>query len=62
MATGLHPKFNRGEENGRSKLKRADVIAIRNSKGSCRLLGMRYKVDPKTISRIKTGDTWRHLL
>lgn len=58
----FHPKYNRGEEHGRSKLKDSDVISIRNSEGSCRLLAMRHDVDPKTISRIKRGETWKHLL
>lgn len=61
METVFNPKHNRGEDHGRSKLKEVDVIAIRQSNCSCRLLAMRYEVSAMTISRIKNLETWRHV-
>ena len=52
----------RGETNGQSILLNDDVIAIRKSTETQRILAAKYKVSRESISSIKTGRTWRHLL
>jgi hypothetical protein len=55
----------KGEDNVNSKLTDEIVILIRNMLNSgyrVRELGRLFKVHHKTISNIKLGKTWKHLL
>ena len=52
----------KGELCKTSKLKNDDVLAIRASKSNCTELGVIYNVHKSSISLIKSGKTWRHLL
>lgn len=51
-----------GERASKAKLKEAQVIEIRASNLSQQKLGKRYGVSASTISQIKCGRSWRHLL
>lgn len=53
-------KSARGERNGHAKLTREDVAAIRMATESQRKIAARYGVHQVTISKIKTGETWKH--
>lgn len=63
----LHGTRARGEKVGRSKLTTADVARIKSTyvRKSTELgsyaLGREYGVDPKTITRILSGECWGHL-
>jgi hypothetical protein len=62
--TGLTNK--KGENNGRSKLTKKDVIEIKTEllnykKGMIAALGRKYGVSFYTISNIKLGKTWQHV-
>ena len=48
----------RGEGIGNSKLKEADVIAIRNASGPQHDIASRFNVAQVTVSRIKAGRRW----
>ena len=52
----------RGERAYSNKLTEADVIAIRGSHLTQDQLAEDYRVRQQTISRIKRGVTWKHLL
>jgi hypothetical protein len=47
-----------GELNGRAKLNRAAVLAIRESAESSRVLAERYGVHPTTIQGVRNGSKW----
>lgn len=54
----------RGEKNGRAKIKEQDVIVIRESHKNGETyasLGRRYKLDPVTVSYICKGKLWKHV-
>lgn len=51
-----------GERNGSAKLKEQDVIAILNSRGiTHKELALKYSVARTSITRIKSGQHWRHV-
>jgi len=52
----------RGESNGRAKLKTSQVICIRGDSRSGLVLAKEFGVSPHTISNIRTGKTWSHLV
>lgn len=61
----LHPETRQGERNGRAKLTREDVIAIRAQPRDFKrmpLLAAQYGVSTSTVKQIWSGATWRHLL
>jgi len=62
FATGLQTG-TRGDQNGRSKLKEADVRVIRAARGHEMQdsLASRFGVDQSTISDIQRGKSWRHV-
>lgn len=56
----------KGEDNGKSKLTTQQVIDIKNELisykyGDNTKIANRYKVDRRTISKIKTGVNWAHV-
>jgi hypothetical protein len=53
-------KVLRGERCGKSKLKEADVLAIRASNESSGVLARRFGVWSATIRRIRRGASWRN--
>ena len=53
--------FPAGERHGNSKLKKGDVIAIRDSKESQTDVARRYGVSQSLVSRIKNEHLWRAL-
>ncbi len=53
--------YQKGEVNGNSKLKEAQIIEIRNSSLSHTELGIMYGVAPEHIAGIRKGKTWKHL-
>lgn len=50
-----------GEAIGTSKLTVEDVLAIRASTESLRVLADRYGIDPSNVWLIRTGKSWRHV-
>lgn len=50
-----------GVNHHKTKLKPADVLAIRESKLSNYRLGMAFRVNPMAIKQIKQGTSWKHL-
>ncbi len=58
---GLQPNKG-GEKNGRAKINKDDVIAIRNSTQSNSELGRVYNLSPTTISYIRKRKLWRHVV
>jgi hypothetical protein len=50
-----------GEKNGRSKLTEKQVLEIRGSKLTTRVLGKIYNIDQKQISNIKNKKSWKHV-
>ena len=58
--TGLKEAV-RGSDNGQAKLTESDVVQIRNSSETQRVLAARYGVSKKQISRIKRRLLWRHV-
>jgi hypothetical protein len=65
--TTIHGTRARGEKHGRRKLTEDDVVRIRSTyvRGSSEYgsyaLGREYGVDPKTITRLCSGECWGHL-
>jgi DNA-binding transcriptional regulator YiaG len=57
-------RFTRGTTNGNSKLQETDVIAIRQNADrlTTRQLAERFGVSTGTISEVRTGKVWRHIL
>lgn len=51
----------KGENNPLHKLKTDEVLIIRDSSETLVALAKRYGVAPKTISRVKTRETWAWL-
>ena len=51
----------KGESNGRAKLAIADVVAIREMKGSTRKIGALFGVTDVLISKIKNRKLWTHV-
>lgn len=51
----------KGEEHGCSKLKDEQVISIGNSLVSTKDLAETYNVSIRTIQRIRSGKSWKHL-
>jgi len=47
-----------GENNGRAKLRKEDIAAIRCSTASLRALAERYGVSKSTVSSARSGQTW----
>ncbi len=50
---------NRGEQNGRAKLNRAAVVAIRASAGTAAGVALRFGVSRHTVYAIRQGRIWR---
>lgn len=50
-----------GEENGRTSLTEDDIITIRASDKSRKILAEHFDVDPATISEIQLGNSWQHV-
>ena len=50
-----------GENHGRAKLTEQDVLAIRRSPFSNRILAKRYGVHESTIYAARRGERWQHL-
>lgn len=57
-AKGRHA---RGVRNGQAKLTDADVVAIRSSSDTQRVLAERYGVAQSQICRVRTGRRWCHV-
>lgn len=51
----------KGEQSRWAKLTEEDVIAIRRSTETCRVLAQRYGVSAMVISKARTGKTWKHV-
>lgn len=49
-----------GERHGQCKLTSADVRTIRSSAEGTMVLAKRYKVNKRTIQRIRNGEERRH--
>ena len=47
-----------GEHNGRAKLRKDDIIKIRCSQESLRVLSERYGVAKSTVASARSGQTW----
>lgn len=56
-----HGMCPRGERNGKAKLTKKDVHAIRQSPLRNKDLSKIFNVDPSAISHIRRGATWRHV-
>ena len=52
----------RGEQVGTAKLTEADVLDIRSSSLIGTELAKKYSISPSTISLIKTGKSWKHVM
>lgn len=52
----------RGEKNFRAKLSEADIRAIRRDHRTNVAIGSQYGVSPPTISKIKWGRLWAHVI
>ncbi|OLU09272.1 HNH endonuclease signature motif containing protein [Achromobacter denitrificans] len=50
-----------GEQNKASRLTDCQVMAIRSSMASERVVASQYGVAPSTVHRIRTGQSWTHL-
>ena len=48
----------KGEANGRSKLTTEQIQVIRSSTDGCVKLSRLFKVNKKTIQRIRNGELW----
>ena len=57
-----HGTAVRGERTKQSKLTESQVLEIRASNETQKVLGERYGVDPSHISVIRSGKAWKHLL
>jgi hypothetical protein len=51
----------RGEKSCWAKLTDKDVIEIRRSTETCRVLAQKYNVSAIAISQARTGKTWKHI-
>lgn len=51
----------KGEQSYWAKLTEKDVIKIRQSTETCRVLAQKYGVSPMVISKARTGKTWKHV-
>jgi hypothetical protein len=56
-----HGTVVRGEAVGNSKLTEADVVEIRRSSESNRVVALRYGVAPSLVSMVRTGRVWAHV-
>ena len=57
-----HPeRMLRGEQKPDSKLKEADIVAIRQMGGSHQEIAERFGVSRRNISMIRAGETWKHV-
>ena len=52
----------KGEQVGTAKLTEADVLDIRASVLPGTALAEKYSISPSTISLIKTGKSWKHVM
>jgi len=52
---------NRGESNGRAKLKPEDVREIMTSAETYEALAERYQIHPTYVWKLKTKKRWSHL-
>lgn len=50
-----------GEQHGLSRLTESDVLKIREDNRPYRQIARDYGVNPSTIKRAKTGETWGHI-
>lgn len=57
-----HGTFPSGEAHHSTKLTDADVIAIRQSSETGKAIAARYGITPASVSNIRLGKTWKHLL
>ena len=48
-------------KNHAAKLTKEDVIEIRKSKERSKILAEKYGVNPRTISSVRFGHTWKHI-
>lgn len=51
-----------GELAHAAKLSAEDIVSIRIDLRPYWEIGLQYKIDPSTVSRIKSGDAWKHML
>ncbi len=51
----------KGEQSCWAKLTEKDVIEIRKSTETCSALARKYGVSARTVSKAKTGKTWKHV-
>lgn len=51
----------KGEQSCWAKLTERDVIEIRRSTETCRVLAQKYGVSAMVISKARTGKTWKHV-
>jgi len=51
----------KGVDHGQAKLTEAQVREIRIATGTHRAIAYRYGISRQQVSRIKRGETWRHL-
>lgn len=71
MTTSKHIGYATGEDHGRAKLTEKQVAKIRQlatvvslkskSHGLLVMYGKRWDVEPSTLWRAVTGETWAHL-
>lgn len=54
-------KLKRGEQNNKTTIVTDDVLAIRSSKETLKVLADRYKLSESAISNIKLRRTWKHV-
>jgi hypothetical protein len=52
----------KGEQISWAKLNNISILKIRNDNRLHKIIAKDYNVSPNTISTIKRGETWRHLL
>lgn len=58
----IMPRLLRGEKHHQAKLSEREVLTIRGSDEKGTDLARQYDVSNKSISRIKRGTVWRHIL
>lgn len=56
-----HGTSNHGARNGKTHLTEADVLEIRRSDEAVGALAKKFRVTPKSITRIRAGKRWAHL-
>jgi len=54
-------RYPKGNQKPNAKLTEDDVIAIRNDHRSSNEIAKTYKLNPRTISRIKCKERWKHI-